>query len=536
MTIKAMKRWKHLDSLREGVLKRARAAAQLTIPSILPEIGKDENSDLPQPYQSLGARGINNLASKLLLALLPPAQTFFRFSVDAEVADEIEDMAGVEDALRRRENKVMKWIERSNLRVAMFNALKQLIVTGNALVYIPKKGPLRTFRLDQFCVVRDPNGTMTELYIREEADPLTLSDEVRAACDITSASEASGASGQKDQKNCEIFTAVKLKKGGKMVEYYQEINNIEVPGSRGQNKVAESPYLVMRWSATDNENYGRGHVEEYIGDLRSLEGLSMAIVGFSAVAAKVIFLVHPNATTSIDDLTEAETGSFVTGALKDIEALQLDKYADFQVAQSVVQDLVVRLSHAFLLTTGTVRDAERVTAEEIRMQAQELEDVLGGVYTVQSQETQIPMVNRIINIMEAIGDLARLPKDIGVEPTIVTGFEALGRGHELNRIRTLFADIANTFGPETLQAYVKIGEALKKFATGHNVDIEDLFKTDDEVQAEQKAAQQQEWGGMVPEERKDVDEVIGNVNVPTEGQEQETVPEGDPAEQQDSPQ
>ena len=51
-----------------------------------------------------------------------------------------------------------------------------------------------------------------------------------------------------------------------------------------------------------------------------------------------------------------------------------------------------------------------------------------------------------------------------------------------------------------------------------------------------KAAQNQQWGGMVPEERKDVDEVIGNVNVPTEGQEQETAPEGEPADQQDPPQ
>jgi hypothetical protein len=45
-----------------------------------------------------------------------------------------------------------------------------------------------------------------------------------------------------------------------------------------------------------------------------------------------------------------------------------------------------------------------------------------------------------------------------------------------------------------------------------------------------KAAQQQEWGGMVPEERKDVDDVIGNV--PATDQQQEPAPEGEPAEQQ----
>ncbi len=49
-----------------------------------------------------------------------------------------------------------------------------------------------------------------------------------------------------------------------------------------------------------------------------------------------------------------------------------------------------------------------------------------------------------------------------------------------------------------------------------------------------KAARTQEWGGMVPEERKDVDEVIGNV--PSSDEQQETVPEGEPAEQQPPPQ
>jgi len=49
-----------------------------------------------------------------------------------------------------------------------------------------------------------------------------------------------------------------------------------------------------------------------------------------------------------------------------------------------------------------------------------------------------------------------------------------------------------------------------------------------------KAAQRQEWGGMVPEERKDIDEVIGNV--PATDQNQETAPEGEPEQQQAPPQ
>lgn len=485
---KAKSRFKQLDSLRNGVLARARSAAKLTIPSVLPDEGQDENSDLVQPYQSLGARGVNNLAAKLLLSLLPSQTAFFKFSVDPEVrakADQDGVEADLEDALRRRENKIMKWIERSPMRIGLFNALRNLIVVGNALVHLPKDGRLRTFRFDQFVVVRDPRGIVTEVYIREEADPHTLPTEVVETCDVNLQDMTSRG------KMVEIYTTVKLREGGKMVDYWQEINGIEVPNSRGQSKVSESPYIVLRWSTVDGESYGRGHVEEYIGDLRSLEGLSKSIVGFSAVAAKIIFLVHPNATTNIDDLTVADTGDFVQGALKDIEALQLDKYADFRVAKDTLDNLILSLSHAFLLQSGTVRDAERVTAEEIRWQAQELEDVLGGVFTIQTQELQAPLLRRIIRIMTDAGDLEKVP-EAGMEPIIVTGFDALGRGHELNRIRAMFADIANTFGSEILAEYVKINGALKKFANGHNVDLEDIFKTDEEVQQERAQAVQQQ--------------------------------------------
>jgi hypothetical protein len=484
----AKKRFESLDSLRHGVLDRARQAAALTIPSLLPELGLDENSQLPQPYQSLGARGVNNLASKLLLALMPTTNAFFRLSVDADVLDQVPQKDDLEDILRRRENKVMKFIERGNLRAALFNALKLLIVVGNALVYMPKVGPTRSFRFDQYVVVRDPNGVVIETYIREEADPVTIPAATRDACQVKLEDSTSGS----PLKNVKIYTAIKLREGGKMVDYWQEINDIEVPGSRGAARADESPYMVLRWTAVDGENYGRGHVEEYIGDLRSLEGLSMAIVGFSAVAAKIIFLVHPNATTSVDDLVAASTGDFVTGSLKDLEVLQLDKYADFKVSQEVLRDLIIRLSHAFLLQSGTTRDAERVTAEEVRAQAQELEDVLGGVYTVQSQELQLPLVRRVVHVMEETGELERIDKRAGIEPTIITGFEALGRGHELNRIRNFLADAAASFGPDVLREYIKVGDGLKKFAVAHNIDFESLIKSDEEVMAAQAKQQQQQ--------------------------------------------
>ena len=53
------------------------------------------SNDLYQPYQSVGSRGVNNLASKLLLLLFPPNSPFFRLSVDSETKKELVNQPGL---------------------------------------------------------------------------------------------------------------------------------------------------------------------------------------------------------------------------------------------------------------------------------------------------------------------------------------------------------------------------------------------------------------------------------------------------------
>jgi hypothetical protein len=87
---------------------------------------------------------------------------------------------------------------------------------------------------------------------------------------------------------------------------------------------------------------------------------------------------------------------------------------------------------AFLLNSAIQRNAERVTAEEIRYMAQELEAALGGIYSTLSQEFQLPFVTRVMFQMERQKKLPVLPEGL-VKPAIITGVEALGRGNDVVR-------------------------------------------------------------------------------------------------------
>ncbi|WP_265102931.1 portal protein, partial [Acinetobacter baumannii] len=62
-----------------------------------------------------------------------------------------------------------------------------------------------------------------------------------------------------------------------------------------------------------------------------------------------------------------------------------------QYIDTVATKYVNRIGKGFLLSSSIVRDAERVTAEEIRMQANELETSLGGVYSRLAVDFQKPM-------------------------------------------------------------------------------------------------------------------------------------------------
>ncbi len=279
-----------LEGHRYQYLDRARQCSKLTLPYVLPEEGFGAHSKLDTPFQGVGARGVNNLASKLLLALLPPNAPFFRLNVDTfklqEEGAPLELITEIEASLQSVEEAVMEEISRESYRTGLHEALKQLIITGNSLIYLPDNGGMRVFRLDRYVVKRDPMGNVTHIVTRENLSFKTLPEEMQQI--VGDDVDADG--------NVSLYTAILLNDSNKW-EIFQDINDTRVPNSEGTYDKDKSPFIPLRFSRVAGENYGRGYFEEYLGALQSLESLTRAIVEGSAAASKVLFLVNPNGTT-----------------------------------------------------------------------------------------------------------------------------------------------------------------------------------------------------------------------------------------------
>lgn len=487
-TIKS--RFTKLDAERSTHLERARLCATVTIPSILPPEGTTENDALPTPYQGLGARAVNNLSSKMLLAILPPNSPFFKQVLDHKVAADLRQMKEdikeeIETKLVEQERQVQDFIETSGIRNHVFIALRQCIVVGDACLYIPKDDTPRTHRLDNFVIQRDPSGNVVEFIIRERIALKALDKKVQK---VVSAKVEEA----EEDKPLEIYT-----RGLRDGDYFiveQEIQGESINAILGVDKdkypVDASPWIFMRWSS-EGENYGRSHVEEYLGDFLSLESLSKSIVEGTAAAAKVIFLVAPNGGTHIDDLVKCRNTGFVLGNRADVEALKVDKANDFSTAFAAANRLEERLSQAFLLRSSVQRQAERVTAEEIRYMAQELEDSLGGIYSMFAMEFQLPLVRRVLDILAKRRSLVPLPKK-AVRPLITTGLEALGRGHDLQKLMA-FKNILDSLGPVGA-AHMNMSSFLTRVANGLGLDTTGLIKSEEQVAQEQQAAAAAQMG------------------------------------------
>ena len=492
-----------------GFLLRGRQGSTLTIPTLLPPEGHQSNSDFSTPYQGLGARGLRNISSRLLLSLFPPNAPFFRFVVDdyalEQVAGSADAKTEIDENLVKMEQAVMAELETKHVRIPAFEALKHLVCTGNALMFLSEEGTVpKVFPLSHYVVERDGEGSVLQIITKEEVSPSMLPPAQRAALNVAIQRDNTDPS---NTNSVEVFTHIRREVGGDFYTSYQEIVGQVVKGSRGRYPADSLPWLPLRFHRVSGESYGRGLVEEYLGDLRSLEALTQAAVEAAAASSKVLFLVDPGSPTKLSDLSTAPNGAFRTGRSEDVTTVQTDKLADLRITNAVMERIEERLSFAFLLNSAIQRSGERVTAEEIRFMAQELENALGGAYSVLALEMQLPLIKVLTARMRKAGRLPEVDKDI-VRPSIITGLEALGRGNDFTRLTSFLQAAASSVGPEAVTQFVDGREVLSQLANSSGLDASTLMKSQEQIAQEQAAAQQQALVGQFGNQA--VDKMVAN--------------------------
>jgi len=487
----AKSRYDYLSSDRSQFLNEAKDASDLTLPYLIR--GEEEHHkgmrNLPTPWQSVGAKGVVALASKLSLSLVPPQTSFFKLQLDeSQLGQDFppEVRSELDLSFAKIERTILDAIAATDDRVVIHQALQHLVVGGNALIFMGKDG-LKLYPLNRFVIDRDGNGNVIEIVTRERVNKQTIEKYLPEDFEypVTESPNDDGYTSEDEQ--CDIYTHV-TRDNNRFV-WHQEVYSEILEGSYGKAPVDTTPWLPLRFNTVDGESYGRGRVGQFIGDLKSLEALSQAIVEGSAAAAKVIFTVSPSSTTKPATLAQAGNGAIVQGRPDDISVVQVGKTADFRTAYEMMGQLERRLNEAFLILQ--VRQSERTTAQEVQMTQMELEQQLGGLFGLLTVEFLVPYLNRKLSVFQKTGEIPKIPKGM-VKPIIVAGINSLGRGQDVQALGQFLTTISQTMGPEAIQEYINPDEVIKRLAAAQGIDVLNLVKSMQEIQQKEQEAQQME--------------------------------------------
>ncbi len=482
----AKERYDYLSSDRSQFLNEAEDASKLTLPYLIR--GQEESTkgmkQLKTPWQSVGAKGVVALASKLSLSLVPPQTSFFKLQVDeSQLGQDFqpEVKSELDLSFAKIERTILEIIAASDDRVVIHQALQHLVVGGNALIFMGKEG-LKLYPLNRYVIERDGNGQVIEIVTKERINKKLIEKYIPEDYVEESVVEED----PHEAEECDVYTHV-TRENNRFV-WHQEVYSYILDDSFSKAPIDATPWLPLRFNTVDGEPYGRGRVGQFIGDLKSLEALSQALVEGSAAAAKVVFTVSPSSTTKPQTLAAAGNGAIVQGRPDDIGVVQVGKTADFRTAYELMGQLERRLNEAFLILS--VRDSERTTAQEVQMTQLELEQQLGGLFGLLTVEFLVPYLNRKLNVLQKTGEIPRIPKDI-VKPTIVAGINSLGRGQDVQALGQFLQTIAQTMGPEAIAQYINPEEVVKRLAAAQGIDVLNLVKSMQEVQQERQQAQEQ---------------------------------------------
>jgi hypothetical protein len=482
----AAARWEQLRD--SAAIRRAEEFAKMSLPYIMRDPLQGDHADIEHDFQSVGAVLVNNLGAKLVQSLFPTGVPFFR----SELTDAIKaaadgqdvDDSAVSAALAQLDQKATKRLFLNASLAKLTRVVKLLIITGNALLYRDSaKATVVCWSMQSFAVRRDPMGDWQEIILKQrfkaqDLEPSYVEDLQRANKNL------------RPDSIVDLYTYLKRDKGAVM-EYCtseHEIDGVPV-GPRGSWPAHLCPYICPTWNLADGEHYGRGHIEDFTGDFAKLSLMSEKLGLYELESLDILNVVNEQAGAVVDDYQDADTGDYVPGGVNAVTSYERGDYNKINAVNNSISAVVSRLSMAFMYT-GNTRDAERVTAEEIRQTASEAEATLGGVYSLLAEGLQGPLA--YVCLSEVSVDLLSGLISKAHKPTIQTGIPALARSMAVQNLINAGQVIVGLIpGLKQVDRRFSVPRMVDMVLAAYSVDSSELFQTPEEMQAEAKQLEQQ---------------------------------------------
>lgn len=484
--------WQVMYGERGDLESRSEDYARWTLPYICPENGQELN-ELAKSEVVIGPRLVNHLANKIVDTMFPHDRPFFALTLTPDARKKLREEFGDEgeasfaDAIRSDtaniEEIATRKMQLTLYRPQAVEAVKHLIITGNVVIKRLPDGRRVIYGIKDFAVRRRVDGQAYHIMLRDSKLFGGLPKVIREAL------QAKKLKHYDDHTPCVLYTEYKF--DGKRWAMRQAVDDCMLNVSQKYTP-EDMPVLCMTWTLARGSNYGRGLVEDHVTGFHQIDVLTRAAVDMAGIMADIKFLVDPASGLDVTTLNNSPRGSYHAGREGDISTPTQQRSLDIATVKDLITANERELSQAFLLNSSTVRDAERVTAEEIRYIAQELEGAFGGLYSRLALEWQKYEAEFAIRQIDFRTELPN-SKIKAFEVVITTGLESLSREGQLENLRRAIADLQMLDAvPEEVRATINPAKFRSFVFTNHAVKFKEFEYTEEEITANNKAAMDRE--------------------------------------------
>ena len=425
---------------------------------------------LQRVFDSTAVHATKRFANRMQSGLFPPMRQWCRLEPGSAVPEEDKERAQkIFDAY----NDIMfDQLRQTSFDLAMGEFLLDLCVGTAVMMVTPgdEVTPLRFLAVPQYLVAIEEGayGTVENVYRKLRIKAESIQREFR---DTKVTPELQSAIDDKPHEELELFDAIIFDQETGRYHYH-----VVWPHKQQElvyREMDSSPFIVARFSKTAGEVYGRGPLTDAIADIRTLNKTKELILKNASLAISGVFLAADDGVLNPQNI-KIQPGAIIpvarNGGPQGASLAPLPRAGDFNTSQIIIQDLTMNIKKILMDDSLPPDTMSARSATEIAQRQRELATNLGSAFGRLMTEIMIPLVSRILFVLDQ-QRFIRMPLKVNGIQVKVVPVSPLAEAPKMEEVNQLlnFMQIANAVGPGG-QTALNISEIVSFIAEKMGID------------------------------------------------------------------
>jgi hypothetical protein len=415
-------------------------------------------------FDSTAINSTQRFANRMQSGIFPPQRKWCRLEPGPDIPEDRK--AEAQAALDVYNDRLFSTLKQSNFDIAIGEFLLDLSVGTAVMMVQPGDdvNPINFVPVPQYLVSIEEgaNGQVDNVYRR-----IRLKGEViqRQWTDAKIPAELQKKIDDKPTDDVELIEATIFDQ--KRGDYCYHVIHKESKTELVYRRMDYSPWIVSRYAKVAGEIYGRGPLITALPDIKTLNKTKELVLKNASLTISGVY------TAADDGVLNPNTVKIMPGAIIPVarnggpqgESLRpLPRAGDFNVSQLVINDLVANIKRILLDESLPPDNMSARSATEVVERMKELSQNLGSAFGRLINETMIPLVSKMLQVMDDRG-IITLPLKVNGLEIKISPVAPLAMAQNMDDIQNIlqYAQIAQQAGPAG-QTTIKVEEMMDYIA------------------------------------------------------------------------